>query len=309
MTDNTTTKSAAQSAAEKRKILRDGIGYEFIPLTDQATLVAVRPAEPGQGVYDGAMSLPIAHAALIERALVASASAEARRAVETDAAESDAPVMTDGPVAPEPGGATEVELDYALRVRVTDQAALYDAACEKLWHEGQLSPEEAEAYLAPEGKVDLGNCLRSLVDPDESSPGLPGLEVLDSSAGPIGTGLPGPTRPEVPTRPAGSAGPADPSLSEVDTEALLAELHRRTDVVISAWVLRDFQTSFEEDEYLPELDEEEVERAAKTLMNRMGHILQDVLGERGNAFLNDCDSRREEIVYEIMTGRTPHGAP
>ena len=93
-------------------------------------------------------------------------------------------------------------------------------------------------------------------------------------------------------------------LSGVDTLTLTNELERRR-VISSVWTIEDVRSAIEDDEAVQDLDNEQFEAVINEMFDDMSSGLQDILGERGNAYISEIWDFRGESILARVKGATP----
>lgn len=91
------------------------------------------------------------------------------------------------------------------------------------------------------------------------------------------------------------------ALSGFTDEQLIREImSRRETIVASIWTVADTRGKIEEDDSCGHLTEAQIVEAGTALLQTIGRDLQDVLGSRGNEFIDDrWMVEADEILREV----------
>lgn len=94
-------------------------------------------------------------------------------------------------------------------------------------------------------------------------------------------------------------------LKDVPESDLVAELTRRG-IVPVIWNVEDARTSMANGEGAELLSDDEFDRAGRTLLERASEGLRDVLGQRGNEYLDErWAALAPEIIAEVRGAPAP----
>lgn len=98
------------------------------------------------------------------------------------------------------------------------------------------------------------------------------------------------------------------TLTEASIDELVAELHNRghAQAVVSVWTKEDTRTAIDQDDDLPDLTPEQMDLLASNFLEHLGGKLTDILGQRGNEFIDDMWAmERSTLLADVLPKPAP----